>query len=476
MNTRARVGNCGLGRGPGGLLAGAMVLGALGALGACAPELGDDPVPAYFIFDPTTSTVPLPNIILQNQETGLLDYGLPNDPAACAAIPSMPPAMCEFLIFMQAMDGFPSQSTATVPVSAPLDMSTLTPQNLAVFAMGPLSGLEVGYDEVLGQLTIANPASWSTGSTYVVALRGYDDGVRTATGDRVVAPVIYSLLKREESLINCSPDPPDPEDLVNPVVDRECKFFELLADGLDPEDPADASAIAEVEASIIDLERLRQGFQLQGLWDAAELIAQMPKAEIAMIFAFPIHSGPVVELDPDRGHVPEVVDSDTIRLWVNGDLDPATVTPLLSPIRPERTVGLLNVTKLALNDLDGGLPGFDATVIGDTLELNTEEPLVVGDRYVIVLATETPFSVARPAVRGTNGAALVPPPPVAMLRGIYPLFDEENGTSNVSAVDAATAEYLEENRLALAELLDNPLFPLDRDQIGYVFAFDVTAP
>jgi hypothetical protein len=339
-----------------------------------------------------------------------------------------------------------------------------------------MSGLVVSFVETSCQVLIANPDSWETGRTYVVAFRGYDNGVRTAAGDRVVAPVIYSLLKREESLINCSPDPADPQDLVDPVVDRSCKFFELLAQGLDPEDPADASALLAVEASLVDLERLRQGFQQAGLWEATELIAQMTKEEVAMVFAFPIHSGPVVELDPDRGRLPEVVDADTIRLWVNGDLDPATVVAGLGPVHTDRTLGLLNVTKLAQNDLAGGLPSFDATLIGDTLELNTAAPLVAGDRYVILLATVTPFSEDRPAVRNMAGDPLVPPPPVAMLRGIYPLYDEVTGTSNVSAIDAPTAQYLEGNRVALAELLDNPLFPLDRDQIGYIFAFDVPAP
>ena len=96
MNTRILHGTKGLGRRAGrrwAWVALAAGLGTLGTLAACAPELGDDPVPAFFVFDPTTSTVPLPNIILQNQDTGLLDYGLPNDPAACAAISAMPPAL-----------------------------------------------------------------------------------------------------------------------------------------------------------------------------------------------------------------------------------------------------------------------------------------------------------------------------------------------------------------------------------------------
>jgi len=60
--------------------------------------------------------------------------------------------------------------------------------------------------------------------------------------------------EREESLINCHPDPPDPADLVDPVVDHECKYFELMAEQYGARDP---ESIALVEQSLIDLETLR---------------------------------------------------------------------------------------------------------------------------------------------------------------------------------------------------------------------------
>lgn len=455
-----------------------MILMPLAMSLGCAPELGDDPVPAYFEFDPSGAEprVPLPNIVLVNQDTGLLDYGLPNDPEACVSLASMPGAMCEFLQFMQGMDGFPSQATVSIPVSAPLDLATVTSDNLVVFAFAPRQNLDITFDDATRQLVVASQTSWDLGGTFVVAIRGYDDGVRSAAGDRVVAPVIYNLLKREESLISCNPDPPDPDELLSPEVDRSCKFFILLSEGLDPDDPADADAVAAVEAQIVDLERLRQGFLGAALWEATELIAGIPKDEVAMVFAFPIHSGPVVELDPGAGKVPEVVDESTIRLAVHGNLDPATVVAGLGPFTPARTVALLNLTKLAENDLTGGVPTFDATVIAGNLEMTTAAPLVPGDRYGIVLATVTPFSADRPAVRNLAGVPLVPPPAVVMLRSRHPVYDEVTGRSNLSVVGDNEAQALEEARLLLSELLDDELFPLDREQIGYLFAFEMPSP
>jgi hypothetical protein len=460
----------------------ACVLGALSllALGACEPDIELEPAPEHFEFDTSSDPprLPLPNVVVLNQSTGLIDYGLPNDPAVCESLPELLPAECYFLLYLQTLDGFPTQSTVSVPVSAALDLDTLTPDNFVVFAMGPESGLETRWDEVTEQLVFAHPDGWDVGQTYVASFRGYDDGVTTVDGDRVVAPTAYALLKREESLINCEPDPFDPADLVNPVVDHECKYFELLAEGLDPESAEDASAVAAVEESLITLEALRQGFLAEGLWEAADLIAGMPKEEIAMIFAFPIHSGPVVELDTASGKIPELVNGDTLRLEVKGDIDPATLRAGL-PLTPSATVAFVNVTAMEQNDLVNALPSYDATIVDGAIELRDATPLVPGDRYVVLLRTEDPYAqTPNPAILDTAANPLVPPPAVVALRSPYPVFDEISGTSNISSFDAASAEQLEAGRLSLVELFENAVFQqaLTRQEVGYVFAFDLTIP
>lgn len=445
---------------------------ALAAAPSCTPKLGDDPPPAYFEFDPTTNPprVPLPNVAAVNQETGLIDLGVPYDLSICEQITSMPPAMCEFSLYLEGLDGYPTQSPITVPVSAELDLTTLTPENLAVFALAPLHDLELSWDATNMNLVIENPDGFKVGQQYVVAIRGYDDGVRTTDGTRVVAPTAYSLIKREESLINCHPDPPDPQDLVDPVVDHDCKYYVLMAEQYHA---TDAETIAAVEQSLIDLETLRQGFLTAGLWDAVDLLASMPKEEVAMVFAFPTHSGPVVEIDPDRGKIPTLVPPNSLRLEVNGTLDASTLVPG-APLSPTGTVGLLNVTALAANDYVNGLPQFDVAFVDGAIEIQDATPLIPGDRYVILLRTEDPIGHATgPYVADTDGNPLVPPPAVVAIRGRYPVYDDVLGVSNISTFSVAQAQELEVNRVALGELLDNPAFTLTREQIGYLFAFDL---
>lgn len=453
-----------------GLLAAALAIAP-----ACTPKVGDDPPPSYFEFDPTTDPprVPLPNVAAVNQETGLIDLGVPYDLSVCEQITSMPPAMCEFSLYLEGLDGYPSQSPVTVPASAEIDLDTLTPENLAVFALAPLSGLELSWDATHMNLVIDNPAGFKVGEQYVVAIRGYDDGVQTTDGSRVVAPTSYSLLKREESLINCHPDPPNPQDLVDPVVDHDCKYFALLVEQYGASDP---ESIAMVEQSLIDLEALRQGFLAAGLWDAVDILAGMPKEEVAMVFAFPIHSGPVVEVDPERGKIPTVVPPSSFRLEVNGTIDASTLVPG-APLSPNGTVGLLNVTALAANDYVNGLPQFSVAFVDGAIEIQDATPLVPGDRYVFLLRTEDPFGNATgPYVADTDGIPLVPPPAVVAVRGRYPVYDEVRDVSNISTFSTAQARELEANRIAFAELLTNPAFNMTREQIGYLFAFDLPTP
>jgi hypothetical protein len=454
------------------------------ALPACEPDIELEPPPEYFEFDTGADPprLPMPNVVVLNQESGLIDYGLPNDLAVCEAPTdsTLTPAQCYFLLYLQTLDGFPTQSTVSVPASAELDLDTLTSDNFAVFALAPESGLILAWDDATRQLVFQHPDGWDVGQIYVVSIRGYDDGVTTVEGDRVVAPTAYALLKREESLINCEPDPFDPTDLIDPVVDHQCKYFELLAEGLDTESAEDATEVAAVEESLISLEALRQGFLAEGIWDAADLIAGMPKEEVAMIFAFPTHSGPVVELDTTAGKVPELVDGDTIRLAVKGDVDPATLQPGL-PLTSSATIALLNVTALEQSppDLAAGLPTYDATFIDDAIELRDATPLVPGDRYVLILRTEDPYAPApNPSILDTDGFPLVPPPAAVALRSPYPVYDADAGTSNISSFDAADAQALEEGRLLLVDLFADPLFQqtLSREEVGYVFAFDLPSP
>ena len=465
-------------------------LATLVAAVGCAPELGNDPPPIAMEFDPSSDPPrsPEPNVVVVNPETGMIDFGvlgtwLPETSAACQDHPDvMPVAQCEFYMYLQTLDGFPTVSPARAPVSAPLDLSTLTqPDNLFVLdqeSAGILTHLSLSFRDASGYLVLENPDGWKLGHNYVIAVRGYDTGVQGAQGERVVSSSVYYLLKQAESLLTCEPDPDDapPTPPDDQVLNGHCQWFELMLMQL-----GDAAA---AEDTLLSLERLRQGFLEANLWEILRVVGDLPKEEVAIVWSFPIHRAPVAELNPSTGLVPRVISPTTLQLPVKGNIDPDTLVAydLLGPSDPGRkgTVFLLNLTALSADDLAHGFPEFTVALVDGAIELTTTLPLQDGVLYGIVIATESPDDgVPRNAVTDTYGRPIVPSPVTVFLRGRGPMVDDA-GHSLVSGItdeDAATAEG---GRLALKALLDNPTFMiaagLTRENIAYLYGFEYPNP
>lgn len=426
-------------------------LGALGAH-ACAPAVGTDPVPEVMEMDPAASPprAPEPTHVLLNPGTGLVDFALLGIavPADCSAQGAMPQAQCEFYRYLQSLDGFPTVAPARAPASAALDLGTATvPDNVVVVdqGRGVVPGVRVGWSDRDRYLTVTARRGWDVGRLYVVGVRGYQRGVRAASGKRVVGSVLQLLLAQDRSLTCDAPSAAE--------IAPGCPFFRLLGRQMTPDGAA---------KSLFQLEALRRSYADLGAW-AALGAAGLAKDETAVLWAFPTHRASVVELDPGSGAVPIVVGGGELRLGVKGTVDGATVTAF-SVGRPG-SVYLMDLTQVAAGDLEKGLPPFDATYEGGEIALRTREPLQPRHTYGILMT------------RGLTNAAGVPlvPSPITVLLSARGELVDATGHSNVSGVSDADARELEGGRTQFGALFDNPLIRaltgLRREDLVYLYAF-----
>ena len=462
---------------------------------ACAPEIANDPYPDTMQFDPTAEPPrsPEPNAVVINPDTGLIDFSvlgrwLPVYATDCQDVPAdvMPVAQCEFYMYLQTLDGFPSVSPVRAPVSAPLDPSTVVPATDAspgtLFVLDRegaeiVSNVQVGWREKTGYMTIESPTGWKLGHNYVMAVRGYDQGVRTADGNRVVASSTYFMLRQTESLLNCAPDAPDPVPVAQQTLDHACQWFELAEMQLhDPEAAA---------SSLVSLEAIRQSFIHADHWKILDQVAHWNREEVAIVWSFPIHTNSVAELNPNTGTVPQVVDSRSLRLPVKGPIDPASLIPfdMLGPPLPgdKGTVILLNLTALSAGNTFGGFPEFTVHLTTDgSIGIQTTAPMVDGELYGIILTVPSVEDEApRNGVTSPDGRPIVPSPITVLLRSRGPVIDA-NGESLVSGITDEDGATIEAGRAQLVDLLDDPTFTaaakVTRENIAYLYAFAFPNP
>ncbi len=447
-------------------------------LAACEPDIQLEDPPAFMQFDTESepTRTPEPNAVVINPDTGLIDFGvlgqwLPTYPEDCQNQPSIPVATCEFNVYLETLDGFPTVSTFTAPVSTALDMSSVVLGETVVVLDdrgNQVMDVDVSFDASTNKLVFDRADGWDIGRTYVVAVRGYDNGVRAADGRRVVASSVYYLLKQEESLVTCAPDPqelPADEQILNP----QCKWYELMVQNYGE---------AAAPETLRTLETLRLAFLQQRLWDAVQVVGQMPKDEVAIVWAVPIHSASVAELNPDTGKVPIAASDDTILLRVKGTVDPATLKAFDMLDGSHATVILLNLTALAAEDMLNGFPAFTVqwNTTENAIQINAAQPLVDGTLYGLILTGPARDEDApRAGVKDAQGRPLVPSPVPVLLRSRGPVVDSQ-GHSVVSVLDDAQAAELEAGRLQLKDLLDNEMFMglanLTRENIIYLYGFE----
>jgi hypothetical protein len=427
------------------------------AVAACTPKIGSDPVPESMQFETTAMPprVPEPTHVLINPATGHLDFSLAgiNVPADCAAAGSLMQAQCEFYKYLQGLDGYPTVTPARTPAPA-LDPATITAQNVVVVdatAGQPVTDVTLGFDTAAGYLTISPKTGWAVGHWYVLGVRGYANGVKSATGKQVVAPVPYYLLKQDSSL-TCGATTAD-------AIPESCPAYQLLLS-------APKATPASARGNVLQLETLRASFNQLHATDVLAA-AGLPKSELAIYWAFPTHTNPVAEVNPPTGAVPHVMGDRTLSVTVKGAIDPSTLKPTMAG--RAGTVTLLDLTALAAENIVAGIPAFDVSYQNGNIVLMTQAPLVAMHQYGLFLTT---------GITSPDHKPLVPSPVSFLLTARGQVA--AGGKSLVSGVGDADAVTLEAGRMALTQLFDDPasqiLTGLDRAHLAHVYVFPFGGP
>ncbi len=416
---------------------------------SCAPDIKQDPIPQFAVmeFDPQASPprAPEPTMLVINPKTGLVDFStanldIPADPADCQNQKEIPVAQCEFFQYLETLDGFPTLTPLAAPVSAALDMKTVKmPEKLLIAGSNPPGVLDetdvaLSFDKRKNVLQAMPIKGWDVGSTYMAAVRGYDKGVKTKKGKRVLSSVPYFLFKKKESLTCGAAEAGE--------VEADCGYYQLMLQ----ETPDDPDAAAE---AVLGLEMIRQAYS--DFWKPLSEMG-MPKKDIAVAWAFPIHSASVAEVNPELGMVPSVTDN-TLSIKVKGDV--------LSSSLDSGDVIVSNLHEdamLEVSDIDYTEPNIVVTL---------SENLTQGDMYVVLLTDGI-----------TNGdeQPLVASPMTVLSRTRGPLF--EDGHSMISSLDNASAKELEQLRSGLSAFLDSmeSTESITREEIVYLYSFVYETP
>ena len=205
------------------LLAAAAPIVAAFAIAACRPSLPDTPPTTFVIaqFDPTTSSIPLPNdLVLEQAANSLCTPAEPDGTPACA--------QAELIQSFKDAGGFPSDQEVAVTVdfietsfdangsatnTAPdLDLTTFTPTTFFVWGnvvgagsgelpTEPIQATDYVKNTGYGELTLHHKGHlpWPTGEIAVL-IRGGDNGVMTTDKLPVNASQVFSLLEQDVNL------------------------------------------------------------------------------------------------------------------------------------------------------------------------------------------------------------------------------------------------------------------------------------
>jgi hypothetical protein len=441
------------------------------ALGCVAKLPPPNPTPTVMQFDPNAvpPRVPQPTSLVINPATGHIDFSLagltlPDD---CMTSVLVTPAECEFDKYLESLDGFPTVTPASAPASAALDMATLTaPNNIVVVpakaasaslgaggAVTPLgaSDLTIAFDTTGNNIDL-RPVHWTVGEFYWLAVRGYTNGVRGADGSEVVAAPAQFLLKQGTSL-TCGATPPGP-------IDPSCPAFVVVS--------GTAPSVEAATTQTFQLEQVREAFVAGHGYDLMNA-AGLPKAEIAVIWGFPIHTNSVAELDPSVGLTPRVTAPNEIHVAVQGPVDAATVRAFVLQMQAGSVV-VIDLTTLAAAQagqaqLPDAFPPVTATYANGDIVITGSQPFTMGHQIGLFFTQD---------IKSPDGQPLVPSPVSKLLTLPSPLVNS-SGQSNISTVSNSDAQMLEVGRMGLAPLFDNALLAqltgISRDTLVYTFAF-----
>lgn len=149
---------------------------------------GASVVRAY--FDLEGGVVPTPTDLVRGE--GGLEIGVPEGATA---------AQAEFLGYLNGLDGYPLGSAVEIPLSGAIDEATLAGSVLVIDGVtGERVSAQVTFDGATNTIEAQPGERLAAGRRYLVALLGYERGVRGADGRQVVSDSAFFLVKSEQSL------------------------------------------------------------------------------------------------------------------------------------------------------------------------------------------------------------------------------------------------------------------------------------
>jgi hypothetical protein len=324
-------------------------------LGACAPDIQQDPAPSTDVvivnFDPAhtdpatgepDAIVPLPNDLARaDATTGEIAPGAKIKVPPPPSSRPYPDAQKEFdQQYLQTLDGFPYESTASVTTSGDLDPASVNPMTILAFDITnkalPMP-VTIAPTFANKTITIAPPAgNWTRAHTYAIAAIGGANGLKGAGGQPVIGSQVWTLVSSGNPLVTC----PDLKTNCLPAVDI------IPSTQTDPD-----AKLKDQTAKAIQLEQLRRGYApiLDALGNAP---FNHPRSDIPIVWTFTIVDAGEVTFDPANSVIP--FPNDLVRTGPKGTValpNPKTGKPLTAADCQTTDTSILLVC--GLNTLDG---------------------------------------------------------------------------------------------------------------------------
>lgn len=419
------------------LFVGATVV-AIALVGACAQAQGPEgeapPGVIHARFDPDAKVIPMPSNVLRDDTLRVLD--LPADDADITA------AEREFYTFLNTLDGWPSTMQASVELTGPIAVSSITADNLQVWRWGNVPErvdavtVEVSANQT--KITIdPDKTGWQRGGTYVVMLRGGDEGVTGLNGERVVCDAAFYFLRQTVRL-----DTPDHERAFpgNTSQERRDKaseaelirlelapYFEFFEDrGLDRKQVAALWSFTITERSELAMDKLSQRMPLP-----INLLIN-PDTQMIDIPAAAWDSDVEVEAKHRLSEFNGFGVSTNLLFGFTGKMDPGTI----------------NDQTVKLYQLDG-IP----TPVEANVTLMSDQQHVVIEPKTLPLAEDATYAViVTRAVLDERGSPAMAMPVGHLLAAREKVFTA--GASQIGAVADEDARLVEGVRQQITALLD----------------------
>ncbi len=425
------------------------------AAASCAKDLTLEASPELIraIWSPTDGELPTPTDLVYDEVTETLDLPVDDE--------ELSPAEVEFRQYLNTLDGYPLQTSITVPMSGPLNAGTLGGSMLMIDTTDNrpvrlISEFEETTNRIIAKSVPFDDESavLQPGRTYAFGLAGYGPGVQGADGEVVVSDAAFYLVRSERDL-------------------RDHPY------AMPGDSRSEKREIAE------KLEELRQ--DLQPLYESMEARG-VPRMDIAVASMFTTTQKPGVWFDSDAGRIPlpnqALVNTDTglveVPIDESDDESARELKEAFNTYDGFSTTGA--ITMEATSSLDSNTVNEETVRLfrfeenGDIIEdtdlergvLRNTRTFYMKPRLALEPSTWYAYVATREITSG--GRPVEPQPLAALLRSKAPLLVD--GVPQVGILDLESAELLEPLRARMEPLLDRlESQGTPRDQLSVVVPF-----